>query len=575
MQAREYSLSFLMDESWVKVPVFSHCFNWKEEEVKALFLDLQNAFKASKEPFLGCFYLLQLPCVIGSKRSLIDGSSRLIILSLLINLLRVNDEYKSMLYNNEGNLKLDLLGPDKKAFKAALMGNPLPNHPISKAYRLLKDLLGFSRNKKEKEEKAAFLHFLIHTKMCVLINLSTQNAASIFTRVNAAAKGLDTPSSIKALIFEKAISLNLDLDFLYEKYWQPCFEKDEANYAFWKNGKSVISSSNEEIFLNSFAIIEGFFSVGKHHSALLDTLYKSHLATLDKEKYLKFLKEISSLAKIRLKLLRLSPNTHYTFKEAEKRLLLILKESKLSSALILVLTLKEKLAGFEENLHKCFYILEIFIITRLIANAPTKDYGRLFAMICKKLRNAQFKECLNIMKKELLQSSVKTRQIPTTQELYKHLGSLKLTQNNLARLLLFFTELYRRDKMHGMQDSSDLSYDFTLEHLLPKECTKYWGDLIAKEGLEAVKKSTQSLGNMTLLKGELNLGLQNKGWHAKLYGDENAKGIKDCADLKITKELFEDEQWSKKWDLNSIREREEELSDDILHIWNTQKALDF
>lgn len=571
MQAKEYALSFLTQEACVKQAPFSRTFEYANTQARDDFFDLFDTFNACKQAFLGTFILKQTPSISGSMRLLVDGNKRLISMSLLLLALCKNtkENQDEIFFNKEGNAKLLLLGSDKEAFEAVLLGKKVKNCKFYTLYELYLSLLENIKPSKQKE----FLHFLLFSKICVLINLSCENEVQVYRLCNETTLSYQSYNLIKSHFFEKAASLEMDLDNLYHDYWEAAFEESKALQDFWKSTQNLRSKQNFDVLLSCFAIKRGFFRVGKNHSVELDKLYKSYLLGLNSKDFTVFLKDFFTFTKLYLSLPRLSVKTHYSYLQSEKRLLLILKECKIDSAMPLLLLIKERLNSILQE--KAFYVLECFVVLRQIASCVCKNYPMLFNSLCKKLQNLPTEKILSTLQKELLDSKVKWRLIPSKDQINKSLGRLKPTQTHLARLLLFITELHRRSSMKGMQDSLELSFDFTLEHLLPKEYSKFWTNLAKTQPKSAINKSIQSIGNMTLLRQELNVGLQNKAWLAKLYGDEAAKGIKDCADLKITRELLEDEQWSQKWDLVSIKEREEELCDEMLRIWDVTKAKSF
>lgn len=151
--------------------------------------------------------------------------------------------------------------------------------------------------------------------------------------------------------------------------------------------------------------------------------------------------------------------------------------------------------------------------------------------------------------------------------------------NKNATLLLFWVELYRRAN-DSKQSVKELKYNYSLEHLMPQKWEEYWsqvaivdadGNLIPDN--EFAKRERYSkiyqIGNMTLLNSSLNTSLRNYEFDRKINGEGRKKGIKDYADLSITRFdiLTPYENGDKIWNEKKIIERTESLATDIIKIW--------
>ncbi len=126
-------------------------------------------------------------------------------------------------------------------------------------------------------------------------------------------------------------------------------------------------------------------------------------------------------------------------------------------------------------------------------------------------------------------------------------------------------ELSRRNS--DKQDITKLSYEYTLEHLMPQSWKEHWSKV--GESDENAKKLIYQIGNMTLLKGALNDTIQNQSWKIKLNGDGSRKNhIRNYADLLITRELLNEQEWNK----CTIRERTGRLIKEFFKVWNLEKV---
>jgi hypothetical protein len=77
---------------------------------------------------------------------------------------------------------------------------------------------------------------------------------------------------------------------------------------------------------------------------------------------------------------------------------------------------------------------------------------------------------------------------------------------------------------------------------------------------------------MTLLNSSLNTSLRNHEFDRKIQGEGRKKGIKDYADLGITRFdiLTPFESGDKIWNEKKIIDRTESLATDIIKIWKNE-----
>lgn len=179
-------------------------------------------------------------------------------------------------------------------------------------------------------------------------------------------------------------------------------------------------------------------------------------------------------------------------------------------------------------------------------------------------------------------------------------------KQRLIRYILYRIELRKMEEDKYAERLSFENKFTTLEHIMPKEWKKYWdlpveaksviynattggvyvdrsvesknkyyNDLFSARGTkissdlpngsyEAVYRLAkardlylQSIGNLTLVKSELNSKLGNKMF------DEKKKALSDHSVLKLNREICQQEAW----DVNEIHERAEKLIEDFCKIW--------
>lgn len=299
-----------------------------------------------------------------------------------------------------------------------------------------------------------------------------------------------------------------------------------------------------------------FFNVDNDTLENLSDCYKKKIKDFSKGNLEYFLQKIKQYALIYQNFPYITKETSLCFANDEQRLFHILNITDTNTAMPLILALKFNFKNKNDILNDCFKLLETFILTRWLCAESTKDYNKMFANLTKRLDKNSPLEFLkdnlkNIPKKYEIEDCLKS------QEIY--------LENKKATLVLFWIELYRRYNNKKMQDSIELSYKWTLEHLMPQSWQENWKK-IAKDELHAEDLIYQ-IGNMTLLKSSLNSAIKNASWKIKLNGDGSRKNcLNNCADLLITRELLNREIWNE----DCIRERTQQLTQDFFKIWDME-----
>ena len=246
----------------------------------------------------------------------------------------------------------------------------------------------------------------------------------------------------------------------------------------------------------------------------------------------------------------------YSYENQVHRTLHVIEELELTTFYPLVLYILKEETNKESNLH----LLEKYIIRRAIANKTSKNYNN---------EVIDFIQDLNLLLD-------KANNDTNNSEVEAGLLSIK---NSKAALILFWLELYRRS-LDDRYAIKELKYNYSLEHVMPGKWQEFWLDVPVydangvfvqdEEKAKEIRNSLiNSLGNMTLLTSKLNTSISNSNFQVKLNGNGRKKGIKQYADLSITKEIFllDDGSERDSWDEVEIRNRNEWLCDEILSIW--------
>ncbi len=588
MEATAKSFSFLTQEGAVIVPFFQRAYVWGEENWDELLDDL---FDNGKSHFLGSIILKQTPVASGNVKEvlIIDGQQRLTTLSILIRAIydTVSDESKGKIkgyvnqclmyqtdpFSDKWFVKIRHSKIDRKYYEAVIKGEyysdeKTDSNNIVRCYKhFLKRLKDAPVEKCEKLFSSLVTN--IDNKILVVIDLTdADNEQSIFDTINSAGVRLSSADIIKNALFQKALDLYSEEEVvnLHTEYWENIFSEDTETVEYWSTERTLgrIKRDNLEILLHSIAVINGFFDPEKHSLSDITDVYKNYFKSFDVKSLLDFLKSLKSYASLyKQKMYSFSVGEEFEFNKPEKRLMHILSVCEISTFNPYILYLYNKYSDDGETLQKLLRELEIYVIRRFICNLTAKNYNK----ICKdciddedKIRN------LLINESEMNDANFE--------------AAFKKVNNKQAALILFWIELYKRsvDKKY---DLKKLSYKYTLEHIMPQKWEEYWSSVpVVGEDGEVIKDKEKAkqyryemiynIGNMTLLNKSLNTSLRNYEIARKINGEGKRKGIKDYADITLTKDIIRkyDESTDKKWDEADIRNRFSELTKDAKTIWH-------
>jgi hypothetical protein len=598
MKADAMSLTFLSNEGAVKIPFFQRGYVWERVNWDDILSDLLDD---SKSHFLGSLILKQVKRPTGKSKEVlvIDGQQRLTTLSILIKALydsfddniKKNCEipiqshlfYKKNQTDNEAHIKIIHSRVDSAYYKQVICSelsdeeyaniivadssNKInsKDNKILQCYKFFKEELIQLDISKRLDLFNRLLH--VENKILVLIDLSDdEDEQAIFDTINSAGVRLSGGDIIKNALFQKAIDIFDSMDIvlkMYETNWEVIFDDDDDSRNFWDTPRPTgrLMRDNIEILLHSISVIKGFFDPDKHTLSDLSTLYKTYINHLDKAQLKDFIIEISEYAKLyRSKILVFKKDTLFNFKDNVQRLFHILNVCEISTFHPYILSLMFKYKNDEVKLNSELRKLEKYIVTRMITKKDTKNYNK----ICKEFIN----------KNDLIDSK-----LTEIQEAEIQAGLENITNKNAA-LLLFWVELYRRDK-DTKQSMKELKFVYSLEHIMPQKWEEFWHQvpIVDHLGVNIVNSDNAknirynkiySIGNMTLLNSSLNTSLRNYTIDRKIAGEGRKKGIKDYADLTITRDdiLYPFEKGDVIWNEKKIYDRTHSLGKEILEIWN-------
>jgi uncharacterized protein with ParB-like and HNH nuclease domain len=597
MKAEAMSLTFLGNEGLVRVPFFQRGYVWDITNWEDILTDLLDF---EKSHFLGSLILKQQEKQTGKPKEvlIIDGQQRLTTLSILLRAIYNSFDQETQ-SNCEASLrnylffkknqtdrnylvKIEHSKIDKKHFQKIINNDITPEEynsiiienpstkTLSKDNKVLQCFKYFSEKLNEIDETRRFdlYNRLLdqENKTLVIIDLSEkEDEQAIFDTINTTGVRLSSADIIKNALFQKALDLfdtTAEVETLYHDRWEKIFSTDEDAINFWETLRATgrLMRDNIEILFHSISVIKGFFDPDKHTLSYLSNLYKAYISKFSIAELKIFLEEISKYATLfRDKILVFNSTALFNYQDAYARLFHILSVFEISTFHPYILSLFYKYNNQETKLLEELHKIESLVVRRMITKSETKSYNKM----CKEF----------IKDNAAIDQKLKE---PTDEDVKNGLTSIA---NKNATLLLFWVELYRRAK-DSKQSVKELKYNYSLEHIMPLKWEEYWSNVpivdlngTVIQDQEIAKKERflkiYHIGNMTLLNSSLNTSLRNYEFDRKIKGEGRKKGIKDYADLGITRfdVVVPYENGDTIWNEKKIIERTESLATDIINMW--------
>ena len=610
MKAQDQSLFFLTTPCYYDIPFFQRAYVWGEDNWSELFNNLTNK---SQNHFLGSIILKNELAAPGkvARFSVIDGQQRLTTLSILLRacfdfikkhalqfgytddvVKTCQVQMESVLFVQEGGInkklyvKINHSHLDKKAFENVINGelnkddrwekclNLPDDDPTSNIYKAY----AYFRNELEDIDQDVLDYLwelLTVDKIRFLVNIdldTNDDEQAIFDTVNSTGVRLSSADTIKNLLYQRYIEvLRLSnpesADELaikkYKETWVDVFIPNENINAYWEELRQYgrMKRSNIETFLHSFAVVKGFFNPSEHNMSELPQKYRKEISNKNNEQLDIFFDELHDYAGV---------FEEYFFAEDNEleyddyigrvfNIFSVLEVSTFYPYLLQQLYLWKKGYISEEDLKNHFKQIENYVVLNTICKGSTKNYNNeCIQMVEGRKTPLEFREsCVSISEVSFVD------------------GLRRMTTNKLPTLLLFWIELYNRSKENV--DIKRLKYGYTLEHIMPQKWTANWSDVssydqdgneVEEDEVDGIRNhAIYEIGNMTLLNSKLNTSISNGDFHDKINGKKGKKGVRDLADLKLTREVVD----CTTWDERNIYDRTKKIESVIREIWDAHE----
>ena len=592
------------------VPYFQRRYVWGKENWEEMINNIKDELNSKNSIYWGNIIWKEVDTDQGKpkKYKIIDGQQRITTISLLLlalynaienkeeidkdiikNILLVKNDSISNKYDNS-DVKLELSIVDRHDYNTLV--EPLKNDDIVSENELeapakynskIKECYRFFKNEFENKEDSylceLFKLCLNDEKRFVLITLDkdVESEQSIFDTINRAGQRLTNAEIIKNKLYEKykeeAECSDDEIVQLYKSNWESIFETSEDNskwYETEKIGNNIWSRVEHLMFF--VCMIEW----GISKSDKIVNYFTEKVNQLKLEEIKELVNKIRVYGIIYKKyIIDFDPkNKEFTEKSIGSELpfykaLLIITKCDLKMMYPYLIALLYKVYDDESetcNLSDKDFVHELNYISRFVLRnniCDMKYSNGITELVAQLIVNQKsIKNEMEIAKKN--EQKYKESELALEDSVFD-LGVQKAT------LILFLIEM---DKYESASDTK-LTYNYELEHIMPKEWKEYWGDEyndidektesghLKKEEFERQRnKHIKYLGNMLLITKSLNSSIKHKSINTKVKGEKNKnkfKGYETCCSMKLVKDFLDDYKKEKSWNEENIDKRTKKL----------------
>jgi len=588
----------------LKIPFFQREYVWNEENWEPLLDDLLDP---ENDHFLGSIIIKPEPEGFGPRVwNVIDGQQRLTTLSVLLKVCgekilsepglpegKKNYYFKKVtdalfVSTEDGELiKLSHSKVDRGAYETVLKGES--EHGFT-SDAIIKCKEYFEKNVDLEKAKTIFELLIGNNAKEILVGIildGNDHEQAIFDTINTAGVRLTIADTVKNYIFQKYLGVSKNEQVVfddYNQYWENVFSGDTDKRDYWsaKRSQGRIERTTLEVFLQCMAMVKGFFDPrvkDKKVSNLVDC-YKEYIDKMsDVSEIRSFVREVADFANTyRSFFIEFKDDELLKWGDSSKRVLHILRTCDVSTfdPLILKLAIENGAHDAESKfvLGAALDELSSYVLRHVVAGATVKNFN---------------KECASVIHGDkTISEYIKEKKADgeiADEQVRMGLLHIKKSYNKIAKEILLWMEAKLRAEKGADVKGVLKNHGYDLEHIMPQEWEEHWpitspevvdpetGNTVtdSKEAKDRRKDAVYEIGNMVLLNGSLNRGVQNREIEVKLNGDgARIKGIRNATppESLYTQEVFAAiEANGYLWNEKTIRDRSKVLSDVFLSIW--------
>lgn len=526
------------------IPVYQRNYDWKEEQCRKLFEDIQNIVKSDYEieHFLGTVVFVSSKSEMNfNEYVLIDGQQRITSIMLLLKVLheKVTDKndkeeiWEEYLINKrapEENLRIRLkpVESDGMPYKKLIEENDISlTSNVCKNYRLFEKLIQESNYSAEEIYKALGKIELVYIQLEK--GKKSENPQMIFESLNSTGLSLTQGDLIRNYLL-----MNHEYEkqkMLYKNFWLE-IEKRITNEKISDFVRDYLTMKNGSIS-NKDKVYDDFKKYIKQNNE-----------NMDEEGILEELKTYSEYYSWFLN--GNSPNNKINEKLSEFRYL------RNTTVYPLILSVFEDTYSYKNiNENELFDILNLlisYIFRRSVCGYTTNSLNKVFASIVVLLKS---KDIYKQIEKGLMSKS-----FPGDEEFRAEFIKCNFYKKGteFCKYTLKLLETFENKEQIDMEN-------ITIEHIMPQTLNSEWRIELGSKFEQIHSEYINTIGNLTLT--GYNPELSNKNFELK-------KRYYEESNIKMSREIANYDKWKD----TEIKDRAEQLFEKAKRIWKLPQGYD-
>lgn len=553
----------------LEIPFYQRAYVWGEEQWERFLGDMEFVTASKRPYFLGSIILKKESSgntwsEVSEVRTIIDGQQRLTTMIIFFRALcariGAGKLFERDFILETGDVALSHGRYDRDDFKKVV--DARGSEPIDGSSAIIGAYNYFLKNiEPEKVDR----NTIKSNVQLVCIDLTEgEDEQQIFDTINSLGVRLTTAELLKNYFFDR------ENEQAFKECWEDVFEPTAEKREYWEQEVVTgrIKRTLVDLFFDAFLQIlvqdkrRGVTTEDKLFYSRTSNLFQSYKDFIgrycngDKDEILDSMKAYAKVFESTFDPSCCDADIPST--PGVERLNVLIFGLKNSTLIPYVLYVRKNAEPTGEE-SEVYALLESYIVRRMLVQATTKNYNRLFtSLILNEVKDAE------ALRKALEANEEATTYMPGDAEVRAAFEESCL-YNLQSKGVLYLLESAIRP---GMSSTALLGFNqYTLEHMMPKKWRNKWGALDDEAATRRDRKLL-TLGNLAIITHSLNASIRDADWPTKKQGKKQGKGYKDglalcAAGLATMAGALEKESW----DEGDIADRAEWLADKALEVW--------
>lgn len=549
----------------LEIPFYQRAYVWREEQWERFLGDMEFVTASKRPYFLGSIILKQASfgntwSEVSEVRTVIDGQQRLTTMVIFFKALcsRIDADrlFERDFVLETGEVALRHGKYDRQDFEKVVSATG--REPIEGSSSIV---LAYNYFLKNIDPEKVDRNTIKSNVQFVCIDLTEgEDEQQIFDTINSLGVRLTTAELLKNYFF------NRENEQAFKECWEDVFEPTAEKREYWE--QEVVTGRIKRTLIDLFfdAFLQILVQDKKRGVTTEDKLFYSRTSNLfqsykdfigrycngDKDEVLDSMKAYAEVFESTF-----DPgccDADIPSAPGVERLNVLIFGLKNSTLIPYVLYVRKNAESPSEE-SEVYALLESYIVRRMLVQATTKNYNRLFtSLILNEVKDAE------VLRKALEASEEATTYMPGDDEVRTAFEEACL-YNLQSKGVLYLLESAIRP---GMSSTALLGFNqYTLEHMMPKKWRNKWGAL-DEEGARRRDRKLLTLGNLAIITHSLNASIRDADWTTKKQGKGYKDGLALCAaGLATMAGALEKESW----DEGGIADRAEWLANKALEVW--------